>query len=135
MLLGLLTNFYFSFQQDLPKNPPVQLAEDTEGGEDQDNQEEWADALPSLEINPQDLGKGEGGSDTTDPLEPEELLDEEEPEDDLEEADSAKTRAEGLDYPATGLRSGTDSDTSSNSSGEVYSPKVKSPVLANQGKQ
>ena len=56
----------FFFQQNLSKDPPVQLALDTEGGEDQDNQEEWADALPDLDINPQDLGKGEGGSDTTD---------------------------------------------------------------------
>ena len=107
-------------------------------GEDQDNQEERADALPDLDINPQDLGKGQGDSDTTDPLELEELLDEENSEDDLEEADSVKASTEGTDYPAAGLDSGTDSYTSGNSSGEIYSPKAgpsEPAVQPNQGKQ
>ena len=57
------------FQHNLPKDPPV---EDIEGGSgDQEIQEEWVDALPEL--------------DTSDPLDQEELLEEEPSGNDLEE--------------------------------------------------
>ena len=136
MMLGPLTFSYlfFSplFQQNLPEDPPVQYAEDTEGGgEDQEIQEEWEDALPELDSNPQDLGGNQGGTDTSDPLDQEELLDEESSEDDLEEDDSVKPSTEGADYLAAGLDSGTESDTLGNSSGEIYTPAKRH----NQGKQ
>ena len=77
-----------------------------------------------MDIDPQDLGENQGGSDTTDPPDQEELLDEESSEDNLEEGDSVKASTEGADYPAAGLDSGTDSDTTGNSSGEIYTPKA-----------
>ena len=66
--LDNLIRFVF-FQHNLPEGPPV---EDTEGGSgDQEIQEEWVDALPEL--------------DTSDPLDQEELLEEEPSGNDLEE--------------------------------------------------
>ena len=57
------------------------------------------DAFPDLDTDPQDLGEIQGDSDTTDPLDQEELLDEESSEDDLEEGDSVKVHDQTISYP------------------------------------
>ena len=73
------------------------------------------DALPEL--------------DTSDPLDQEELLEEEPSGNDLEEDDSVVPGTG--EYIAAGLDSGTESDTIGDSSGEIYTP-AKS---YNQGEQ
>ena len=88
-----------------------------------------------MDIDPQDLGEPQGDSDTTDPLDQDDLLDEERSEDDLEEDDSDQASTEGADYPAAGLDSGTDSDTPGNSSGEIYTPKAGPSEPAQQPSQ
>ena len=62
------SNNLLNFQQVPHKAPPDQCAQAAEGGgEEQDGPEEWADALPHPDSDPQDLGDHQEDSDSTEP--------------------------------------------------------------------
>ena len=113
----------------LNKTPPDQRAEAAAegGGEEQEGPEEWTDALLPPTSDPLDQGGHQGGSDSdsTEPLNTEEHLEEGETEEDLEEGNSEPTSLEEANNPTEESESGTDSDTPDSDSRDTLQPGVR----------